>query len=250
MESSRFPFGQDFVPVKFPEPEDSRRGIVGYSEEIPAELLYSAYLQGIFPWFNEDKGDPVLWWNPDPRFVLQVENFHIPSRLVRFLKHTPYFYTMDRDFESVIRGCAEMKRRNQQGTWLSPTMINAYCSLHALGIAHSVEAWYDDDLAGGFYGVLIGRVFFGESMFTKRSDSSKSAFVRFVQIFMECGGRLVDSQVYTDNIARFGARNISRNAFLYLEQELLFTPLEEDLNKAFAFRANPAADNGNIACGR
>jgi leucyl/phenylalanyl-tRNA--protein transferase len=157
---------------------------------------------------------------------------------------------MDRDFDRVIRNCAEMKRRNQNGTWLGPSMIQAYSTLHKLGIAHSVEAWYDDDLAGGFYGVLIGRIFFGESMFTERSESSKSAFVKFVQAFRDCGGKLIDSQVYTDNISRFGARNISREAFLHLERQLLFEPLKKNLNEQFESFANSSGERKNIACNR
>ena len=141
---------------------------------------------------------------------------------------------MDKAFPDVMRGCASMERKGQNGTWIGTKMIEVYCELARRGIARSVEAWHDGKLAGGFYGVLIGRVFCGESMFTIESDSAKSAFVLFARAFAACGGKLIDSQVYTDNIARYGAKNISRQAFLRLESELLYTPLTGNLQKQFA----------------
>ncbi len=201
--------------------------------DIPLQLLYSAYLNGVFPWFNEDEGDPVCWYSPEPRFCLRMEDFHVGKTIEKFLKHSPFTYTIDEDFEGVIKGCARMSRKGQNGTWIGDMMINAYMDFHEEGYAHSVEAWHDGKLAGGLYGVLIGSVFCGESMFTVESNSAKSAFVKFARVFADCGGKLIDSQVYTDNIARYGARNISRDAFLRLEQEYLFKPLEKDLISEF-----------------
>ncbi|AEE15952.1 leucyl/phenylalanyl-tRNA--protein transferase [Treponema brennaborense] len=229
-----------FRPVVFPEP-DGGRGIVAVTEDISVDSLYSAYLQGVFPWFCEDRGEPVVWWSPDPRFVLLPGELHVPDRLERFLKRTPYRYTFDVDFEAVITGCANVRRPGQAGTWIGPKIIDAYCRLHREGIAHSVEVWRGDTLAGGLYGVLIGRVFCGESMFSLESDSAKSAFVLFVRAFASCGGALIDSQVYTDNLARFGAKNVSRAAFLRLERELLPQPLTEDPAEAF-YRACRGTD--------
>ena len=132
---------------------------------------------------------------------------------------------MDNCFESVIKGCANSKRPEQSGTWITEDMIAAYFKLHEEGFAHSVEAWHEDKLAGGFYGVLIGSVFFGESMFTTEPNASKAAFCTFVKSFETAGGKMIDSQIYTDHVARFGGKNISRNAFLHYEKEYLPMPL-------------------------
>ena len=214
----------------WPELGDS---IAFITEDIDLQVLYSAYMQGIFPWFSEEDNEPVIWHSPNPRFCIQPEDFHLPKRLERFLKHTPYSYTMDKCFDKVITECSLMNRKDQDGTWIGSKIIDSYTKLFQLGYAHSVEAWKDDELAGGFYGVLIGSVFFGESMFTKQNDSSKSAFAVFMKAFLACGGLLVDSQCYTNNIARYGARNISRDAFLRIEKKALRTPLEKDLEIEF-----------------
>lgn len=229
--------------IKFPMPRNERHNVCCYTESIPLQILYSAYMQGVFPWFNEDEGDPVLWYNPDPRFCLQMENLHVPKSIDKFLKHTPYTYTMDEDFTGVLEGCRMMNRPGQAGTWIGEKIIHSYTEFHDAGYAHSVEVWHDGELAGGFYGVLIGSVFCGESMFTKESDSAKSAFVLFARAFASCGGRLIDSQVYTDNIARYGATNISRQAFLRLEKEFLYTPLACDIKTKFLESAERGKNN-------
>ena len=202
-------------------------------ETLPLQLLYSAYMQGSFPWFNEDEGEPVIFYNPHIRFCLQMKNLHIPKSIDRFLKHSPYTFTMDKAFTQVMEECRNVSRKGQDGSWIGPKMIQAYTEFHKKGYAHSVEAWQDGELVGGLYGVLIGSIFFGESMFTKKDNSSKAAFTLFARSFMDCGGQLIDSQVYTDNIARYGASNISRTAFLHLEKELLYKPLEKDLIRQF-----------------
>lgn len=222
-----------FTPIIFPPPKKTGRGIVAVTEDINTDLLISAYLQGIFPWYNEDEGEPVVWWSPDPRFVLLPEEFHIPSRLKRFLKHSPYKYTIDTAFEDVIKNCANVKRSDQDGTWIGKSIIESYTELFYMGLAHSVEVWHDDKLVGGFYGVLFGQVFCGESMFTLENDSAKSAFVLFVEAFKKSGGKLIDSQVYTDNIARFGGKNISRVAFLRMEKEFLSNNLQFSISETF-----------------
>lgn len=222
-----------FQPIIFPSPEKARQGIVAVTDSISKDMVYSAYLQGIFPWFNEDEGEPVVWWSPDPRFVLFPQEFHLPQRLQRFLRHCPFHYSFDKAFRQVITSCAEVKRPGQAGTWIGPSMIDVYCHLFRCGVAHSVEVWRENRLVGGLYGVLVGQVFFGESMFSLEQESSKSAFALFVEAFRNCGGKLIDSQVYTTNLARFGARNISRSAFLRLEKDLLATELSGNLKEAF-----------------
>lgn len=222
-----------FQPIIFPSPEEADRGIVAVTDYLNIDLLYSAYLQGIFPWYNEGEKEPVVWWSPDPRFVLFPQELHVPHRLKRFLRHTPYRYTMDQVFPQVIEACSSVNRPDQEGTWIGPAMIEAYCQLFRCGVAHSVEVWRDKELVGGLYGVLVGQVFFGESMFSYEPDTSKSAFVLFAEAFRSCGGQLIDSQVYTSNLARFGARNISRSSFLRLERDFLPQELAGNLQEEF-----------------
>lgn len=211
-----------FRPYIFPKPEDAFDQVLAVTSEINIDLVFSGYLQGVFAWYSEDDGEPVTWWSPNPRFVLRPENLHVPKSLQKFLRHTPYTYTIDTSFANVIKNCASVKRAGQDGTWIGGEMIRVYTELFDAGIAHSVETWKDGNLVGGFYGVGIGQIFFGESMFSLLPNSSKSAFVLFARkFFAECGGALIDCQVYTDNMARFGAGNISRDAFLRLEKELL-----------------------------
>ena len=171
------------------------------------------------------------------RFVLFPEEFHIPKSLQKFIKKNTklllegdknaFSFSSDCAFEQVITHCSSVDRKDQDGTWINQDIIDAYCDLHELGFAHSYETWQNGKLVGGFYGVEIGKIFFGESMFALVPEASKVAFVRFVKDFEARGGKLIDSQVYTDNLARFGAKNISRQAFLRLESEYL---IDERIN--------------------
>ena len=213
---------------QFPLPEQSDDGLVAVGGNLSPGMLRSAYLQGIFPWFNEE--DPILWWSPDPRFVLFPEELHVPKSLRRVLNQNVFEFSMDKNFKEVISFCAAAERAGQKGTWIRPDMIEGYTKLHECGLAHSVEAYLDGKLAGGFYGVLIGSVFFGESMFTHVENASKAAFCIFVEAFRKAGGKLIDSQIYTDHIARFGGRNISRAAFLRYEKDYLEEPLLGEVN--------------------
>lgn len=216
---------------EIPIPEDEEyNDICLVTEDIPLQLLYSAYIQGVFPWFDEDRGQPVMWYSPDPRFVIFPGDLHIPKSLKKFLKHTPYTYTMDQAFEQVMTECRKMKRADQNGTWIGDKMVAAYTQFHREGYAHSFEVWHDGRLVGGFYGVLIGSVFCGESMFTIEPDSSKSAFALFSQAFFAAGGKLIDCQCYTDNMARYGAVEICRKDFLKIEGSALLTPLRGDIS--------------------
>lgn len=219
-----------FTPYVFPKPQDAYDEIVAVTNELNFDLVYSAYLQGVFAWYSEDRGEPVVWWNPNPRFVLQPKNLHVSKSLEKFLKHTPYTYTIDTAFDSVIKNCASVKRPDQDGTWIGSEIIRVYNELHHAGVAHSVEVWKGEDIVGGFYGVGIGQIFFGESMFSLLPNTSKSAFVLFARKFFgECGGKLIDCQVYTDNLARFGAANVSRDAFLRMEKNLLGKELAKQI---------------------
>lgn len=208
-----FPWLEIDDRFEFPDAEETQGTVVAVGGNLSPGMLVSAYTQGIFPWFNED--DPLYWQSPDPRFVILPETFHVPSRLARSLKASPVEVKTDTSFDRVIRYCSSVSRPGQDGTWITDDMIEAYGELHRLGVAHSVEAWIDGDLVGGLYGVCLGPVFFGESMFTRAPDAAKIAFVTFARRFFgELGGRMIDSQVYTDNMARFGGANISRSAYL------------------------------------
>jgi leucyl/phenylalanyl-tRNA--protein transferase len=197
----------------FPDPDETQGSVVAVGGNLSPGMLVSAYTQGIFPWFNED--DPLYWQSPDPRFVILGETFHVPSRLARAIRQHQFSIRTDTSFHRVINFCSGIAREGQNGTWITDDIIEAYTELHRQGLAHSVEAWQGDKLVGGFYGVLLGKVFFGESMFTRVPDASKTAFAVFARhFFTGMGGRMIDSQVYTDHIARFGGQNISRSAYL------------------------------------
>ncbi len=221
---------------QFPPFEEDDDGIIAVGGNLSPGMLLSAYMQGIFPWYNE--GEPPIWWAPNPRFVLFPNELHVPSRLQRLLKKDPFEYTMNKAFADVITKCSLANRVGQDGTWIVDEVIDGYTELHRLGLAHSFEAWKITTegmplLAGGFYGVLLGQVFCGESMFSTVTDASKCAFVTFVKNFVSCGGKLIDSQVYTNHLARFGAKNISRDAFLRLEEEFLANVLIKDLRECY-----------------
>ncbi|MCQ2576038.1 MAG: leucyl/phenylalanyl-tRNA--protein transferase [Treponema sp.] len=223
-------------PYEFPEPGElyEWKDLCLVTEDIDLQLLYSAYMKGVFPWFSEEDGQPVLWQSPDPRFVIFPEKLHVPKSAYKALKHSPYTYTVDKCFEDVMAMCGRVHRPGQDGSWIGPKMLVAYSAFHKIGYAHSFEVWKEGKLAGGFYGVLIGSVFFGESMFTLEPDSAKTAFIQFARWFFENGGKLIDCQAYTDNMARYGAEEISRTEFIKLEKELLKQKLNEDISQVFS----------------
>jgi leucyl/phenylalanyl-tRNA--protein transferase len=185
-------------------------GLLAAGGGLSVARLVAAYSQGCFPWYSE--GEPVLWWSPDPRMVLVPSELHVPRSLDRRLRRGDFRITADLAFEDVMAGCAEP--RGDGGTWITHEMMAAYGRLHAAGVAHSVEAWQDDALVGGLYGVSIGRAFFGESMFTRVPDASKAAFVTMVRAFVSWEVGLIDCQMKTEHLARFGAREIARAEFL------------------------------------
>jgi leucyl/phenylalanyl-tRNA--protein transferase len=186
-------------------------GLLAAGADLSPSRLLDAYARGIFPWFSD--GDPPLWWSPDPRMVLFLEELHVARSLRRVARSSRYSVTFDRAFQDVMTGCAE-PRAHQRGTWITAPMIDAYTRLADLGHAHSVESWADGELAGGLYGVVVGRMFFGESMFARRTDASKVAFVALARQLRRWGFHLVDCQMSTAHLASLGAREIDRGVFV------------------------------------
>ncbi len=190
-------------------------GLLAVGGDLSRDRLLSAYKKGIFPWFNP--GQPVLWWSPDPRAVLFPAELHLGRRLRRTLKRKSFTFSIDADFEGVIRGCATTARHDQAGgTWITGDMFAAYCDLHAQGHAHSVEVWNGANLVGGIYGVACGRVFFGESMFSRETDASKAALAVLVREMIARDFAVLDCQVASAHLASLGSREIPRDAFLRL----------------------------------
>ena len=185
-------------------------GLLALGGDLAPERLLAAYRQGIFPWYSE--GQPILWWSPDPRMVLLPNELKISRSLRKTLRKRPFRITLDTDFPAVMAACAD-PRADGHGTWITEEMTLAYRRLHELGYAHSVEAWQEGHLVGGLYGVALGRVFFGESMFTRATDASKVAFVHLVEQLMRWDFALIDCQVHTGHLASLGAKPIPRSDF-------------------------------------
>jgi leucyl/phenylalanyl-tRNA--protein transferase len=198
--------------LEFPPPELAEDGLLAVGGDLRPERLVLAYSMGIFPWYEE--GQPILWHSPDPRMVLPVAALRVPRSVEKARRKGLYTITLDTEFDAVIRACATAPRQGQSGTWITPEMQKAYVELHRQGFAHSAEAWSEGRLVGGLYGVSLGDVFFGESMFAQAPDASKVAFVTLVRALAEWGLTLVDSQVYTDHLARFGAEEWPRSRYL------------------------------------
>ncbi|MEI6283787.1 MAG: leucyl/phenylalanyl-tRNA--protein transferase [Opitutae bacterium] len=176
------------------------------------ELILCAYNHGIFPWFNEDQ--PIKWWCPNPRFVLLPSELRVTDSLKKVMRKKEWKVTIDKDFEGVMRECAAVYRPGQDGTWISEEMIEAYVKLHQMGFAHSVEVYWEDELVGGLYGMALGRVFHGESMFHHKTDASKVGFVALMHRLISCNFSLIDCQVPTPHLESLGAMRVDRNSFL------------------------------------
>lgn len=187
-------------------------GLLAYGGDLSLERLILAYENGIFPWFSP--GDPILWWSPNPRCVLFPEKVVVSKSMKALIKKQMFDCSIDTSFEDVIRNCQTIPRKDQPGTWLSEEMIDAYVRLHKMGIAHSIEVWFEGNLVGGLYGLVLGKCFFGESMFSKMSNASKMALIFLVQKSLEEGRMLIDCQVHTDHLESMGAELIPRNEFL------------------------------------
>lgn len=200
------------LPELFPDPTlADADGLLAVDGDLSPQRLVAAYSQGIFPWFSEP---PYLWWSPDPRCVLLPGELHIPRRLARVLRAPRFTLRVNSAFGHVCRLCATTPRPGQGGTWITTDMVAAYERLHELELAISVESWLNGRLVGGMYGVLLGRAFFGESMFYTEPEASKVAFARFALSFFKNGGQLIDCQQVTPHMLRFGARPIARAEFL------------------------------------
>ena len=198
--------------IAFPSPQLAEEGLLAVGGDLSRKRLLLAYRMGIFPWYS--KYEPILWWSPDPRLVLYPGELRVSKSLQKTIKKGLFKITMDQAFKVVINACAHSRTSADEGTWIVEEMVDAYCDLHESGFAHSVEAWQADRLAGGLYGVSLGRCFFGESMFTHISNASKVAFVALVKHLQTLNFDLIDCQVSTPHLLRFGAREIPRARYL------------------------------------
>lgn len=199
--------------LKFPPPHlANAEGILAVGGDLRPERIMLAYHQGIFPWYSDET--PILWWSPDPRFVLYPRKLKVSKSTRQLLRKNLFRVTLDTAFEQVISECQKMPRAGQDGTWITDGLKEAYVSIHEMGFAHSVEVWQGDELVGGLYGVSIGKVYFGESMFSKVSNASKVGFVTLVQQLIRQGIELIDCQVHTDHLKSLGAESISRDRYL------------------------------------
>jgi leucyl/phenylalanyl-tRNA--protein transferase len=199
--------------IDFPDPAHAGEdGLLAVGGNLAPEMLLKAYAKGIFPWYSE--GRPVLWWSPDPRMVLFPDEFHCSRRLARRLRQGSCSISFDQAFDDVIRACAEIRRKGMNGTWILPEMIAAYGQMHGLGHAHSVEVWHDGRLVGGLYGLLLNKVFFAESMFSRKTDASKTAIAALCERALQEGWKLIDCQFHSGHLQSLGAREISRTEFI------------------------------------
>jgi leucyl/phenylalanyl-tRNA--protein transferase len=204
----------------FPDPELAQQdGLLAVGGDLSTDRLLLAYSMGIFPWYADDS--PILWWSPNPRLILMPDELKISRSLRQEIKKGLFVVTMDTAFEEVIRNCAGIRREGQQGTWITEEMIVAYTLLHHAGYAHSIESWHEGELVGGLYGIVLGKAFFGESMFAKKSSASKVAFVRLVEHLSRSDFSFIDCQMTTAHLQSFGAREIPRGTFLQMLKKAL-----------------------------
>ncbi|HBX49556.1 MAG: leucyl/phenylalanyl-tRNA--protein transferase [Bacteroidetes bacterium RIFOXYA12_FULL_35_11] len=205
---------------QFPDPDTaSRDGLLCWGGDLSPATLLQAYSKGIFPWFNDD--EPILWWSPNPRFILFPDKLKVSKSLQKTIRENKYEIRFDTAFRDVVEHCKNVSRYDQLGTWITDDMVEAYCNLHELGFAHSVEAYYEGKLVGGLYGISIGRVFCGESMFHLKSDASKVAFYYLIEFAKKHQFHFIDAQTPTTYLASFGAECIPRKKFLKLLSEAL-----------------------------
>ena len=220
-------------------------GLLAAGGDLSPERLLAAYRSGIFPWYSE--GQPILWWSPDPRMVLFVDELRVSRSLGKRVRAGTFDVRVDTAFREVILACSLAPREGQHGTWITPEIVEAYCELHRRGYAHSVEAWREGRLAGGLYGLALGRMFFGESMFARETDASKIAFVHLLDKLRADGVELVDCQQETEHLAAFGARAIPRREFAALLGRLIHSDAPPVSWVAGRWPEEPAADRRPIA---
>jgi leucyl/phenylalanyl-tRNA--protein transferase len=200
--------------TRFPPVEDALAdGLLAMGGDLSVERLLSAYKQGIFPWYD---GDIPLWWCPNPRFVLFPDELKVSKSMKSLFKKNAFEFTIDKAFKQVIHYCKETKRKEQDGTWIKNEVEDAYIQLHLLGYAHSAESWINGELVGGLYGLRLGKVFFGESMFSRESNASKYAFIKYAEQLKSEGVVLIDCQIYTEHLESLGAKMIMREQFTQL----------------------------------
>ena len=217
---SNFPFLSENERFSFPPPEKARHySIIAWGGNLSPGMLLSAYEQGLFPWYSD--GEPVIWHSPDPRLVLFPENLQVSSSMKKVLKKKEFKITLDEDFSGVIRACSEIDRPGQGGTWITCDMINAYTELHRLGWAHSAETWFEGELVGGCYGIRLGNIFFGESMFFRKPNASKTAFLTLAHFLFDDQVRFIDCQQPTAYLQSLGAMEITRLEFISKLRETL-----------------------------
>jgi leucyl/phenylalanyl-tRNA---protein transferase len=204
-----------FPPPDYADPS----GLIAVGGDLSSERLLEAYRVGIFPWYSDDQ--PILWWSPDPRFMLELDEFKISRSLQKTLRRQVFQVTFDRVFEEVIASCSVVPREGQRGTWITQEMRDAYLELHGLGYAHSVESWFGGKLVGGLYGVSLGKAFFGESMFHHKTDASKVALATLVEKLKSWGFHFIDSQMTTEHMMSLGAKEVPRRIFLKRLQSAL-----------------------------
>ncbi|MBI9109088.1 MAG: leucyl/phenylalanyl-tRNA--protein transferase [Spirochaetales bacterium] len=217
---------EDSERIDFPDPENANNdGILASGGNLSPGMLLSAYSQGVFPWYSKD--DPILWWNPDPRCVLFPSHLHVSKRMERRLRTGRFILKSDTCFREVISSCAGIKRTQEDGTWINTEMIEAYCRLNELGYAHSIEVFHESELAGGLYGISLGRCFFGESMFSRTADASKAALIALSRASAGLGIEVIDCQIATPHLLSLGAEEITRNDYIrILEKNLQFPDLK------------------------
>jgi leucyl/phenylalanyl-tRNA---protein transferase len=203
-----------FPPVHLSEPD----GLLAIGGDLSTERLLLAYRNGIFPWYE---GQHILWWCPDPRFILIPDQLKVSKSMRQLLKREAFTFTTNKAFTAVVNNCKTISRRGQDGTWITNEVKEAYTHLHQLGYAHSAEVWLNDELVGGLYGIRMGKVFFGESMFSKMSNASKYAFISYVELLKKEDVQLIDCQVYTEHLESLGACMMARPAFIQLLKTLI-----------------------------
>ncbi|MGH1371570.1 MAG: leucyl/phenylalanyl-tRNA--protein transferase [Cellvibrionaceae bacterium] len=219
---SQLPWLESFS-TEFPDTRnalDDPNGLLAAGDTLSTDQLLAAYQKGIFPWFED--GQPVLWWSPSPRLVLRPEQLHISKSMRKVLRRGLYTVTTNKCFDAVIRACAA-PRDEQDGTWITEEIVESYNQLHTLGFAHSVEVWQHQELVGGLYGIALGKVFFGESMFSLASNASKFGFITLIENLRALNYQLIDCQVHSDHLASLGAKEISRAEF----ENYLLNSIEE-----------------------
>ena len=209
-----FPDASDFPDVNLSNDD----GLLAFGGNLETSTLLKAYKKGIFPWYNE--GEPICWYSPDPRFVLFPEKLKVSKSMNAIIRKNQFNFSVNKNFSGIIKGCRHAKRNYGDGTWITDEIENAYVRLFEKGFAHSAEAWCNDELAGGLYGVKLGKVFFGESMFANKPNASKFALIKFIEHLKKQGVQLIDCQVYTPHLESLGAEFIRRKTFIELLQVL------------------------------